>query len=91
MRLTVANAIQKKAEGELKKFLDETSVPDIDGLNKEEISVAAKTSNEALGELAPNVQWVHSYFVEGKTFCTHLAENEDARRKHSTLSDRQGH
>ena len=70
----------------MKKFVIEREVPGIGGLSEEETSGAAKTSNEALDQLAPKVQWIHSYATAGKTFCIYLAEDEDAIRKHSELS-----
>ena len=44
----------------MKKFVIEREVPGIGGLSEEETSGAAKTSNEALDQLAPKVQWIHS-------------------------------
>ena len=70
----------------VKKFVIERNVPGIGGLNDEEIGGAAKMSNKALDDLAPKVQWIHSYVTAGKTFCIYLAEDEDAIRKHSELS-----
>lgn len=70
----------------MKKFVIEREVPGIGGLNNEEMSGAAKTSNEALDQLAPKVQWIHSYVTAGKTFCIYLAEDEEAIRKHAELS-----
>ena len=40
----------------------------------------------ALAQLAPRVQWQHSYVTADKTFCIYLAENEDAIRDHARLS-----
>ncbi|MBF9059368.1 DUF4242 domain-containing protein [Rhodobacterales bacterium HKCCSP123] len=70
----------------MKKFVIERNVPGIGGLNDEEIGGAARTSNEALGKLAPRVQWIQSYVTAEKTFCIYLAEDEDAIRKHAELS-----
>ncbi len=46
---------------------------------------AARTSNGALAQLAPRVQWDHSYVAGNKTFCIYLAEDEDAIRKHAEI------
>ena len=70
----------------MKKFMIEREIPGVGDLNEEETSGAAKTSNEALDQLAPKVQWIHSYVTGSKTFCIYLAESEDAIRKHAELS-----
>lgn len=31
------------------------------------------------------LQWQHSYVADGKTFCVHLAVDEDAIREHATI------
>jgi len=46
----------------------------------------AQTSDNALAQLAPHIQWEHSYVADNKTFCVYLAEDEDAIRKHSQIS-----
>lgn len=51
-----------------------------------DLSGAAKTSNAALAQLAPKVQWVHSYVAQDKTFCIYLAESEDDIREHARIS-----
>lgn len=43
-------------------------------------------SNEALAQLAPDVQWVESYVAADKTFCVYLAKDEDVIRKHAEIS-----
>ena len=70
----------------MKRFVIERAVPGIGGLNRDEMKGAAQTSNGALGQLAPRVQWQHSYVAADKTFCIYLAEDEDAVRKHAELS-----
>ena len=51
-----------------------------------ELCGAARASNQALAQLAPRVQWDHSYVAADKTFCVYLAEDEDAVRAHAELS-----
>ena len=70
----------------MKKFVIEREIPGVGELNDEETGGAAKTSNDALDQLAPKVQWIHSYVTSVKTFCIYLAEDEDAIRKHAEIS-----
>ena len=70
----------------MKKYVIERAIPKIGGMNETELSGAAKTSNEALAQLAPKVQWQHSYVTADKTFCIYLAEDEAAIHQHAELS-----
>ena len=70
----------------MKKFVIERQIPGVDKMGASELSGAAKTSNAALAQLAPKVQWVQSYVAQDKTFCIYLAENEDHIREHARLS-----
>ena len=70
----------------LKRFVIEREIPKIGSFEQEQLRDAARTSNDALGKLAPKVQWDHSYVATDKTFCIYLAEDEDAIRKHAELS-----
>ncbi|MES1198782.1 MAG: DUF4242 domain-containing protein [Pseudomonadota bacterium] len=70
----------------MKRFVIERDIPSVNKLEGKDLAGAAKTSNNALAQLAPRVQWDHSYVVENKTFCIYLAEDEDAIREHARLS-----
>ena len=58
----------------MKKFVIERKIDGVGRMNDRELSGAAATSNKALSQLAPKVQWVHSYVVADRTFCIYLAE-----------------
>ncbi len=70
----------------LKRFVIERDLPGVGSMTGQDLSGAAKTSNKALAQLAPKVQWEHSYVAGDKTFCIYLAENEDGIREHARLS-----
>jgi len=70
----------------LRRFIIERDIPKVGSLDRGELKGAAAKSNEALSQLAPKVQWQHSYVADDKTFCVYLAESEDAIRKHAELS-----
>lgn len=70
----------------VKKYVIEREIPGVDKMGQSDLSGAAKTSNAALAQLAPKVQWVQSYVVKDKTFCIYLAENEDHIREHARIS-----
>lgn len=70
----------------MKRYVIEREIPGVDKMGQNDLSGAAKTSNAALAQLAPKVQWVQSYVAKDKTFCIYLAENEDAIREHARIS-----
>jgi len=70
----------------MKKFVIERDIPAVGEMSQDDLCGAAKTSNEALAQLAPKVQWQHSYVTANKTFCIYLADDEDAIRQHAELS-----
>lgn len=70
----------------MRKFMIERDIPDVGKLDSCGLSAAARKSNTALAELAPRVQWQHSYVTADKTFCVYLAEDEEAIRQHAEKS-----
>lgn len=70
----------------MKRFVIEREVPGIGAMSADELCGASRQSNQALAQLAPRVQWDHSYVAGNKTFCVYLAEDEDAIRQHAELS-----
>jgi hypothetical protein len=70
----------------MKKYLIERDIPGVEKLCGAELQGAAQTSNAALAQLAPRVQWVQSFVTKDKTFCLYLAETEGDVREHAKIS-----
>ena len=70
----------------MKRYVIERDIPEVGSFAQEQLKDASKTSNSALAQLAPRVQWDHSYIAADKTFCVYLAEDEDAILKHAEIS-----
>ena len=70
----------------MKKYLIEREIPGVHQLEGEALKGAAATSNAALAQLAPKVQWVESFVTKDKTVCVYLAEDEAAVREHASIS-----
>ena len=70
----------------LRKFIIERDIPKVGTFEREQLKAAAAKSNEALAQLAPNVQWIESFVADNKTFCVYLAKDEDIIRKHAEIS-----
>ena len=70
----------------LRKFIIERDIPKVGSFEREQLKAAAAKSNEALAQLAPDVQWMESYVADNKTFCVYLAKDEAIIRKHAEIS-----
>ena len=70
----------------MNKYVIERDLPAVGSLEREELKTAAEKSNAALAELAPEIQWVHSYVADDKTFCVYLASDETVIRRHAEIS-----
>jgi hypothetical protein len=76
--------LQRRSQ--MKAYMIERELPGIGSAGDTDLAAAASTSNKALAQLAPRVQWQHSYVTGDRTYCVYLAENEDAIREHARLS-----
>lgn len=70
----------------MKKYLIERDIPGVGALTHAELQGAAQTSNGALCQLGPRVQWLESFVTPDKTFCIYLAEDEAVIHEHARLS-----
>lgn len=70
----------------MRRFIIERDLPGIGESTPPQLCEAARTSNRALGELGPRIQWIESFVADDKTFCVYLAEEEDLIRRHAELS-----
>ena len=70
----------------LRKFIIERDIPQVGSLERDQLRGAAATSNDALRQLGPDIQWVESYVAADKTFCVYLAKDESVIHKHAEIS-----
>ncbi len=70
----------------MKRYVIEREIPEVGSLEREQLKGAAAKSNEALAQLAPKIQWVHSYVAANQTFCVYLAEDEAVIQRHAEIS-----
>jgi hypothetical protein len=70
----------------MKRYVIERDLPGVGSMSENELRQAAATSNSAISQLFPKVQWQHSYVTAEKTFCIYLAEDEDAIHQHAEIS-----
>jgi hypothetical protein len=70
----------------MKKYMIERDIPGVGAMTPDQLKGAAATSNAALAQLGPRVQWVESFVTPDKTFCVYMAEDEAAIQEHARLS-----
>ncbi len=57
----------------MRRYVIAREIPDVGSFEREQLRAAAAKSNEALAELAPDIQWQHSY-VAGDRESVPIAE-----------------
>lgn len=70
----------------MRRFVIERDIPKVGSFEREQLKGAAAKSNECLAQLAPDIQWIHSYVADDKTFCIYMAKDEAVIRKHAEIS-----
>ena len=70
----------------MRMYIIERDIPEVGTFEREQLREAAEKSNEVLRQLAPDIQWQHSYVAGDKTFCVYLSTDEDVIRKHAEMS-----
>lgn len=70
----------------MRRYVIEREIPEVGSFEREQLRGAAAKSNEVLAELAPDIQWQHSYVAGDRTFCIYLAKDEDVIRRHAEIS-----
>jgi hypothetical protein len=62
------------------QFVIERDVLGAGALTESEIRDLSIRSLEALKEMGPQIQWLHSYVTEDKVYCVYLAPDENSIR-----------
>lgn len=80
---TTANHSTSSTTAELNTYLIERDIPNAGKLTPEQLKSISQTSCKVLKEMAPRIEWVHSYVTGDKIFCIYKAENEELIREHA--------
>ncbi len=70
----------------MRRFVIERDIAKVGSFEREQLKAAAVKSNAVLAQLAPDIQWIHSYVAGDKTFCIYMAKDEGIIRRHAELS-----
>ena len=67
------------------QFVIEREIPGAGRMTQDELRDVSKRSLEVLGELGPDIQWMHSYVTDDKIYCIYFSPNEDLIRDHARM------
>lgn len=65
------------------QYVIERDVPGVHNLSDEQMREVSLKSIESLGQLGPQIQWLHSYVTEDKIYCVYLAPDEATVQEHA--------
>ena len=65
------------------QFVIEREIPGAGSLSEIELRDLSLRSLKVLGEMGPQIQWLHSYVTEDKVYCVYLAPDEHHIREHA--------
>ena len=68
------------------KFVIERELPGVEGWSDEQIREASLKSLEALADLGPGIQWIHSFVTDDKMYCVYYAPDESLIVAHARLT-----
>lgn len=67
----------------MKRFVIEREIPGAAEMTEEELEAASRRSLQALRDLGPQIQWLHSYITDNKVYCVYLAPDADMVCRHA--------
>jgi hypothetical protein len=65
------------------QYVIEREIPGAGSLTEEQLRAVSLKSLESLGQLGPQIQWLHSYVTEDKIYCVYLAPDEATVQEHA--------
>ena len=68
------------------KFVIERVLPGIATWSEAQIREASLKSLEAVAELGPDIQWIHSFVTDDKMYCVYFAPDESLVVAHARLA-----
>ena len=68
------------------QYLIERRIPGIESMSQDELKSVARKSNSVLADLGEEIQWLHSYVVDGRSYCVYRAPDEELIREHARMT-----
>ena len=67
----------------METYLIEREIPNAGALTQEELKQISQKSNQVIGELGPQIEWLHSYVTDDKVYCVYKAQNKEVIKLHA--------
>ena len=67
----------------MREYVIEREIPGAGNWTEEQIRETSLKSLEVLGELGPQIRWLHSYVTDDKIYCVYLAPDDTVIREHA--------
>lgn len=65
------------------KYVIERVIPDAGKLSEQDLVAISQKSCGVLKDMGPTIQWLQSYVVNDRIYCTYIAPNEEMVREHA--------
>jgi hypothetical protein len=65
------------------EFVIEREIPGAGQMTEEQVRDISVRSLEALKDIGPQIQWLHSYVTDDRLYCVYLAPDEAVIREHA--------
>ena len=65
------------------EFVIEREIPGAGKMTEDQIRDVSIRSLQVLGELGPQIQWLHSYVTDDRIYCVYLSPDEATIRQHA--------
>jgi hypothetical protein len=65
------------------EFVIEREIPGAGKMTEEDIKAVSIRSLQVLGELGPQIQWLHSYVTDDRIYCVYLSPDESTICEHA--------
>lgn len=67
----------------MKTYVIEREIPGAGSLTAEQLKGISQTSCGVIKQLAPEIEWLHSYVTGNKVYCVYKATSEEVIREHA--------
>lgn len=68
----------------MRRYVIERDLTGVGNLSSKQLNEVRGTSNVALGDTGPGIQWVQSLVTDDRIYCHYLADSEAKVREHAT-------
>ena len=67
----------------MRRYVIERDLAGVGSLSADQLNVVRETSNTALADTVPDIQWVESFVTADRIYCHYLADDAETVRDHA--------